>query len=75
MPDLDKYDIYYLGRKIDDIFDYEYEIYSTTDKGFGYMTIYYINYDGRIDSVSGGISSFKFVKKENYYEKFKNIYK
>lgn len=64
MPDLNKYDVYYLGHKIDEIFDFFFDVYSKDGKT-GYITLYYINDNGQITTVSGGFNSFEFRKKGN----------
>lgn len=64
MPDLNKYDVYYLGDKINEIFDYNFNTYSIDGKT-GYITLYYINDNGQIATVSGGFNSFEFRKKAN----------
>lgn len=64
MPNLEEYDVYYLGRQIFDIFDSKYTKYSTTKYEWYYLELWFINDEGRIEKVGGNSTSFKFVKKE-----------
>lgn len=74
MPNLEEYDVYYLGRQIFDIFDSRCIEYNTTKDEWYYLEVWFINDDGQIEKVGGNSTSFKFVKKEKVYERLENIY-
>lgn len=65
MPDLKEYDVYYLGKKICDIFDSRCTNYGSTNDYWYYLEVWFINENGQIEKVGGNSSSFKFIKKEN----------